>query len=161
MQALCISLILSTAAWAAGGDNPWKIKSDIKGKVASFVKSSPIVQEMHEFKLPNVMVYSIDAQQGPMLPVYDLLACLHLSNSKSIMEVDSGGGYDIAMQNVQFPGGVWDVDLRFREVQQINLLETQNVYVLDRIIVGTTRLRDTNQKTQLVRQLSKACFNTL
>jgi len=159
IQALFVSVVLITSAWAAGGETPWPIKYDMRDKVASFIKSSPIVQEMHEFKLPNAMVYSINALHGPMLPVYDLLACLSLTNPRSQMEVDSGGGYDITLQDIQFPGGVWDVDIRFREVQQINLLESQNVYLLDRIIIGTTRLRDVNQKTQAVRQLSKACYN--
>lgn len=159
IQALCVSVVLSTSAMAADGENPWTIKYEMRGKVASFIKNSPIIQEMHEFKLPNAMVYSINNLHGPMLPVYDLLACLHLTNPNSKMEVDSGGGYDIAMQGVQFPGGLWDVDIRFREVQQINMLESQNVYLLDRIIIGVTRLRDTNQKAQVVRQLSKVCYN--
>jgi len=158
--AFALTLTASFGAWAQDGQKPWTIKADMKPKVEDFIRNSDIVKEMHEFKLPNTMVYSVDALHGPMLPVYDILACLHLTHPNSKMEVDSGGGYDISMQDVQFSGGVWDAEIRFREVQQIDFLESQYVYLLDRIIVGTTRLRDINQRTRLVRQLSKACFAT-
>jgi len=155
---VALSLITSAAVTAQGAEKSWIINADLKSDVEDFIQNSDIVKEMRTLKLPNTMVYSVDPLHGPMLPIYDLLACLHLTNPKSEMKVDSGGGYDISMAKVTFPGGVWDASIRFREVQQINLLESQNVYLLDRTMVGTTRLRARAQRVRLVQQLSGACF---
>ena len=163
MRMLLAAIILSvTCAQAQAQEAPlqgWRIKADMKPQVEEFIKSSPSLEDMRTGTMTEDMVYAVNAPDSRMMRVTELLACLSLSNSGSDMEVDSGGGYDIAIYGVQFPGGTWDVSLRLREVEQIDMLDKRTVYVVDRLIVGTLRMRDRNQKLTAVHNMAEACFS--
>ena len=136
----------------------WTVQDSSKGNVQSIKDASDIFAQMRIENVPNDMVYALNAPDRALIRVYDLIACLHLTNPKAEMEVDHGGGYEIKLDVVEFPGGTWDVEIRLREDEQINKLDKYPVYILDRFIIGTLRLRDLDQRVQALRQMSSACY---
>lgn len=152
--------LLIASGWA-GADEvapPWVVKADISDDIDDFIANSPIVQEMRTNNEPNNMVHAVAVDQAKLLPVYELLGCLHLTNPDSKMEVDFGGGFDIIVEDVTFPGGVWSVYLRIREIEQIELLDKITVLVLDKITIDDLVFRDVDQIVRAARLLSSACL---
>lgn len=151
-------LIASSGAVADEASSPWVIKADISDDLDDFIANSPIVREMRTNNEPNEMVYAVDVDQAPMLPVYELLGCMHLTNPDSKMEVDSGGGFDITIEDVTFPGGVWTVYLRIRQIERIELLDKITMNVLDKISIDDLIFTDIEQIVRTARLLSSACL---
>jgi hypothetical protein len=153
---LALTLFLGGMTSAARAD--WVIRDSVRDAVTELVHTSPSLADMRDNQVPDVGVYSANDPKKKLMPIYELVACLQLTNPATRIAVDWGGGYDIDMDRVQFPGGIWDVHLRFEEVVQINLLEKYKVLLVDRVIVGTRRMRDLDQRVRLLRQLTRACY---
>ncbi|MEG3619830.1 hypothetical protein V5T82_15295 [Magnetovibrio sp. PR-2] len=153
--AIAVTLMVGSIAPAQAA---WTVKDSAKGDVQVIKETSSIFADMRFYKVPNDTVYALNAPDQDLLPVYDFIACLQLTNPDANIEVDHGGGYDIQMDVVDFPGGRWDVQIRLREADQINELDKYKVYLVDRIIIGTLRLRDLNQRVTALRTMSNACY---
>lgn len=153
-------ILLGAPGWAMAEDTSegWAVTSDIQDEINTFAKSSPIVEGMRRFNEPDTMVYTLEYSQSPLLPVYDLLACMHLTNPDSKMEVDSGGGFDVTIEDVTFPGGVWPVHVRIREVDRIELLEKYQDFILDKIVIDNLIFRDVDRLVRAIRLLSSVCL---
>lgn len=135
----------------------WRIAPDMKGNVEAYIENATELQDMRFYAVANDWVYANHKDSGQMMRVYDFLACLALTNDGADMDVDWGGGYDIDLSNVTFPGGAWDVQLRLRESH--DKIDKDVIYVVDRLIVGTLNLRNHKTKMRAVRQLLQDCFN--
>ena len=153
-----MTFFLLGASGAHGAKTSWDIVPKMKSKVKHFIKTSPVLQDMRFYKAPNSYVFAANEPKSRMMPVYEFLACLSLTNEGAEMNVDSGGGYDIALNGVSFPGGTWDVQLRLKEVEHFEFIDKEIAYVVDRLIIGTLRFRNHKKKMRAVRQLTAACF---
>ena len=154
-------LIVSGWACADEASPPWTVEADISDDLDDFIANSPIVQEMRTNPEPNNMVYAVSndqADQAQLLPVYELLGCMHLTNPDSKIEVDLGGGFDIIVEDVTFPGGVWSVHLRIREIERIELMDKITDLVLDKITIDDLIFTDVEQIVRAARLLSSACL---
>lgn len=156
--ALVLGAFVTPTQVQAESQSQWTVKDSMVAKVNAFVQTSPVLEGMRQNNVPNDMVYGVNDPNKPILPIYELLACLQLTNPGAFIEFYSGGGYNIDIDAVIFPGGTWNVSLRLREVEQIDMLDKRKVYLIDRLVVGTLQMRDLNQRVQAMRQMSRACY---
>lgn len=159
VASVAVVLGIAFGAVAQGSTPSWIIREDMLDDVKDFQDSSPIIRDMLMEKEPNSMVHAVAFDGGKLLPVYELLACLQLTNPKSKMNVDFGGGFDINIDEVTFPGGTWPVYVRIREIDQIKFLEKKTVLVLDKIRIGNMMFTDIERIVPTMKLLSGACLS--
>ncbi len=157
-QILSVLFVAIAPFSAAAEDGAWVVKDEAKSKVAAFLKTSPIAAEMRREKEPNKPVRLLKQRAPGLVMSDDLVACLHLTNPDNEITLDSGGGFDIDIHQVKFPGGDWDVHLRIREMQVIDELDSKFVLVLDKMLIGTLRFDDDPKMRKALKLLTKACF---
>ena len=160
LRTLAVGAVVLSVAYGVAAEEPrtpWTIPVDTQADVDAFLISSPIVTDMIRENEPNDLVYIGTKDGSALLPAYELLACLHLTNPKSKMTVDFGGGFDIDMDDVTFPGGVWPVYVRIREIERIDDLDKKIVLILDKIRIGNLTMRKTDIITKTMRVLLGAC----
>ncbi|MBL6958748.1 MAG: hypothetical protein ISR52_07195 [Rhodospirillales bacterium] len=138
----------------------WRVTKSMQGAVDHFIKNSAVFEDMRTYSVPNDPVYVKETDVGPLLPIYDLLACIQLTHPKAVIEVDSGGGFDIAIDYINFAKGSWPVDIRIVEIKQINKLEKHSIYILEKVSVGTLSFSSAAQMTQTLRLMTSKCFNS-
>lgn len=153
---LMFMMLVVSSATAA--DVAWTVAPAMQPKVATFLKTSPIAAEMRREYEPNKPVRVLKIRAPGLLMSDDLVACLHLTNPKSSMVIDSGGGFDINITDIEFPGGTWDVYIRVRELQKIDEINSTLVLVLDKMHIGNLIINDEERLTKGVKLLTKACY---
>ena len=153
--ALSVPATAMAPAWA---DVAWTVTGAMQPKVADVLKTSPITAEMRRENEPNRPVRLLRDHAPELVMSDDLVACLHLTNPQNAMTMDSGGGFDIDIDQVTFPGGDWDVHVRIREMQKIDELDSELVLVLDKLIIGALRFIEEAKLKKALRLLTKTCF---
>ena len=148
----------SVPSWAMA-DAAWTVTEAMKPKVADVLKTSPITAEMRREEEPNRPVRLLRDHAPELVMSDDLVACLHLTNPNNDMTIDSGGGFDIDIKQVAFPGGEWDAHIRIREMPKIDELNSETVLVLDKFSIGTLRFREEAEMTKALKLLTKACYD--
>lgn len=136
----------------------WKVKKEMRRAVDAFRSSSPIVEDMYNNNIPNEPVYIPEWDDDVLFPIYDLFACINMTNPQAKMEVDSGGGFDVTINNVKFVKGSWPVVMRIYEIEQIHLLDKHMVYILKKIQVGTLTFTSPAEMVQIIKELTAKCF---
>ncbi len=147
-----------TAVADNDADAAMTVTTEMREEADDFLENSPLVKRMRRDNEPNLPVRPNDMWADGLIMSNDLVACLHLTNPDVPYEVDSGGGFNLDLRKVTFPGGTWDVHLRIRELERIDKLDKTTVLVLDRLVIGTLRMVGQEQISKAVRLLTKACF---
>ena len=155
-----VSCLVFLAPSSQASDVAWTVKDTMQDTVADFMKASPIAAEMRREGEPSLSVRILEQGAPGLVMSDDLVACLHLSNQNNDMVIDSGGGFDIYLKQVSFPGGKWDVHVRIREFECIDELDKTTILVLDKLIIGALRFRDSQILTNALRLLTNACFES-
>ncbi len=156
--AVLVACSLFGAPDALAAKTSWDVAPEMKSKVKRFIKMSPVLQDMRFHKVPNSYVFATNEPKGRMMPVYEFIACLSLTNDGVEMDVDFGDELDIGLYGVSFPGGTWDVQLRLREVEHFEFTDKETAYVVDRLAIGTLQFKNHKKKMRAVRQLTSTCF---
>ena len=129
-------------AVAADSDYVFKVKSTMLGEVSEFRNGGKELEELRTYNVANNPIYMTNVEQQALMPLYDFLSCAKLTNPTSDLEISSGGGFDITMTNIKFAHGMWPVDIRITQIDQIHLLEKNSVYILQSFTIGDTGLYD-------------------
>ncbi len=135
----------------------WTIKASMQGQVDKFIKTSDVVGDMRTYGVANDHVYVKETDHGTLMRIYDLFACIQLTNPDADIEVDSGGGYDVSIDSIKFVNGSWPVDMRISVVNTIVGLEKYAVSILEKITVGTLVFTDVARMTETVKLMTAKC----
>jgi len=141
----------------AAGEYDWSIKASMQGAVDKFIKTSDVVGDMRTYGVTNDHVYVKETDQGTLMRIYDLFACIQLTNPDADIEIDSGGGYDVSIDSIKFANGSWPVDIRISVVNAIVGLEKYAVSILEKITVGTLVFTDVARMTDTVKLMTAKC----
>jgi|GEM_PF-1958226 len=159
-------LILTSPMQATGQDaEPWPVRENLSLRIANFKVESPVLEHMRNNDFPNDMTFAPsgdgngtdDASNIKMMPIYELLACMHITNPESDMSVNAGGGYDITVKNAKFAHGSWDARVMITERAAINLLEADKTLLLSKVVVGDITMGTNDQRRETVKMLVANC----
>ena len=127
-------------------------------KATDSFADSPIIEELKTYEIKDAPVYAKNGEYDFDITIYDLLACFHLTNPDSKMEVDGGGGFDIEIRKAQFAKGKYDANLHLKETEKIEFTEKSKILVLYKVQVGTILLKEAEQRIEVIEMLSQACL---
>ena len=154
--AAALIALLPASAVAA---EPWRVTPDAASEVKSFKRTSRAVEDMQIYDMGNWMVYAGTIHKRiPMLPIYDLLACFQITHPESSMDVESGGGVQVILDQVQFAKGKWDATLRLTEHERIQHLDKEKYLLIDLVRVGASDLKKSKHKVGVIKRMAKACL---
>ena len=132
--------------------------SKLIDQAADKFADSPIIKELKTYEIKNAPVYAKNGDYNFDITVFDLLACFHLTNPDSKMEVDGGGGFDIEVRKAQFAKGKYDALIHLKETEKIEFTVKYKMLVLHKVEVGTLILKEPEQRIEVIEMLSQACF---
>lgn len=161
---LLAAALLALAPAAAVAAGPWQVTVEAVSKIKAFKSTSrgvddTLIYDMVNYDMGNRMVYggTVD-DRIPLLGIYDLLACFHITHPESSMDVKFGGGIRIAMDGVQFAKGRWDAVVRLTEHEILEVDSHEKYLLLDIVRVGVNDLQKVGHKIGVVKLMAKACL---
>lgn len=159
LHLLLAAALLALGPAAAVAADPWQVTAEAAAEVKAFKRTSMAVEDMLIYDMGNWMVYGGTVHdRTPLLGIYDLLACFHLTHPESSMDVESGGGIHIAMDGVQFAKGKWDAVVRMTEHEKVEVDTREQYLLLDLVRVGVRDLHEVRHKIGVVKLMAKACL---
>ena len=159
LHRLFAAALMALPPAAAVAADPWQVTAEAASEVKAFKHTSMAVEDMQIYDMGNWMVYGGTVHdRTPLLPIYDLLACFHITHPESRMDVESGGGIQVIMDQVQFAKGKWDATLRLTEHERIEMLDKKRYLLLDVVRVGASDLKQAKYKIGVVRMMARACL---
>lgn len=130
---------------------------EIKTKVEKFLNESPIIQELKDNNITNDHIRADQGNYDFGIKEFDLIACFHLTNPDSKMDVEGGGGLVIQMTDVQFAKGKYRAQLEFQESSQINMLEKDSFQVPRSFEIGELTLGTPKERIEIIKMMTQAC----
>ena len=153
----CALAMALAASPALAGDTGWSIHGNIADAEGMAKANSKSVGALKDADIENRMVYGTAVGRGPMLPLYDMIACIELSNPASSIDVRTGKAVDVTVRKAAFPGGTWDTKIRIGEKTEFRELDKRSELVLQRVKVGTLEMNDKKDWIHAIRWLTRSC----
>ncbi len=151
------ALLVSPETASAG--QGWVIKDSMTPLIKDFEANADELDNFRNFDIPNDFVYIKDSGEGPLLPIYDLIACIKLTNPDSeIITGGFGGSLDVAIDSVAFAKGSWPVKINVTRNNKLRDLKMVSTYTLKTLRIGANGLTDTDQMVNALRLMTKACL---
>ncbi|MHA1597183.1 MAG: hypothetical protein ACTSV1_00530 [Alphaproteobacteria bacterium] len=154
--AVLLGVVVSGAA--AASDYVFEVKPMMVGKVSEFHNGGKELEDLRTYNVPNNPIYMTNVDKQAIMPLYDFLACAKLSNPKSDLDINVGGGIDLTISNVKFAHGEWPVSMVITRIDQIHLLEKNAVFILKSFTVGTTKLTDPYKQQEAMGIMIAGCL---
>ena len=155
---LAAIILLAPLSYAAG-PKPWRVSAEARPAVKAFKRKSMFIEDMQINDMGNWMVYGGGKHDRvPLMPIYDLIACFSLTNPDSPMDVESGGGVHIAVDDARFKKGKWHAVVRLTEHTRIEKFDKVRYLLLDLVRVGVSELKKRKHKIGVVRIMAEACL---
>ena len=142
--------VLSAQATTFGSD-------EIKNTVEKFLNESPIIQELKDNNIPNDDIRADEGNYDFGIKEYDLLACFHLTNPDSKMDVEGGGGLVVTMMDVQFAKGKYRAQMEFEESSKIDMLEKDEFQIPLKFEIGNMTLTTAPERIEIIKLMTQAC----
>ena len=159
LSLILVASLLAPSAVVGAETNSWQVAAAAKPKVEAFKRKSIVIEDMRTYSPDNWMVYGgTPPSRIPLLPIYDLLACFRITTPDTYMDVQSGGGVDVVIDNVQFTKGKWDAEVRLTEHTRIELLDKERYFLIDLVRVGTSKMTKTQHKISVIKLMVQACL---
>jgi len=148
--AFIFSFAFSAQATQFGSD-------DIKARVETFLNESPIIQELIDNNISNDDIRADEGKYDFGIKEFDLIACFHLTNPKSTMDVEGGGGLVVTMTDVKFAKGKYRADIEFGESSKIDMLEKDKFQIPRKFEIGHLILTTVPERIEIIKMMTKAC----
>ncbi len=164
LHRLLAAALLALGPTAAVAADPWQVTAEAATEIKAFKSTSrgiedTLIYDMANNDMGNRMVYggTVD-DRTPLLGIYDLLACFHITHPESSMDVKFGGGIRIALDGVQFTKGKWDAVVHMTEQEIFEVDAREKYLLLDLVRVGVNDLQKVRHKIGVVKLMAKACL---
>lgn len=154
---LFAALGAALATPALAGKEPWRVDPAMDVPIRNFLKKSFVGADLKTYDVPNHMVYPSKERIDPMMHAFKMLACMHLTNPKAQLDVDTGGGLEIEIDKAKFANGVWGATVRMSEHVKIDGIDKFVYYTLTKVQIGALTFTDPEDRAEAIWWLTGKC----
>ena len=142
---------------AHAGKEPWRVDPATEVPIRNYLRNSVVGANLKTNDVPNHMVYPTKERIDPMMHTHEMLACIHLTNPKAKLDIDTGGGLAVDIDKAKFANGIWAATVRMSEQVEIDGIDKFVYYTLTKVQIGKLTFTEPEDRAEAVWWLTQEC----
>ena len=151
------ALSMAQATPAFADKEPWRVDPAMDVPIRNYLRNSVVGANLKTNDVPNHMVYPTKERIDPMMHTHEMLACIHLTNPKAKLDIDTGGGLAVDIDKAKFANGIWAATVRMSEQVEIDGIDKFVYFALTKVQIGKLTFTEPEDRAEAVWWLTQEC----